>query len=119
MKRLIVYLGAERRLAPLYDLVCTLAWPELSRSPAMKIGKSGSIENVTPVHWQKMALECRVGWPMLRERIADLCDRVIDGLRNEDLPAAANDLSMIERVSEIIRERAASLLRSISRGTGS
>jgi serine/threonine-protein kinase HipA len=109
----ILYRGTERRLAPFYDLVCTLAWPELSKTPAMKIGKSDSIERITPAHWQKMAQESRVGWPMLRERIADLCGKVVDGLQNKDLLAATNDLTMAERVAGIIQERAASLLRSL------
>ena len=109
----ILYRKAERRLAPFYDLVCTLAWPELSKTPAMKIGKSDSIETITPAHWQKMAQECRVGWPMLRERIVDLCGRAIDGLRNEDVLAATNDPAMTERVAGIIQERAASLIQCL------
>jgi serine/threonine-protein kinase HipA len=109
----ILYRGTERRLAPFYDLVCTLAWPELSKTPAMKIGKSDSIERITPAHWQKMAQESRVGWPMLRERIADLCGKVADRLQNKDLLAATNDLTMAERVAGIIQDRAASLLQSL------
>jgi serine/threonine-protein kinase HipA len=109
----ILYRGTERRIAPFYDLVCTLAWPELSKTPAMKIGKSDSIERITPAHWQKMAQESRVGWPMLRERIDDLCGKVVDRLQNKDLLAATNDLTMAERVAGIIQERAASLLRSL------
>jgi len=98
----ILYRGTERRLAPFYDLVCTLAWPELSKTPAMKIGKSDSIERITPAHWQTMAQESRVGWPMLRERIANLCGKVIEALQNKDLPAATNDLTTAERVAGII-----------------
>jgi len=109
----ILYRRAERRLAPFYDLVCTLAWPELSRTPAMKIGRSDSIETVTPAHWQKMAGESRVGWPMLRERIGDMCGKVIDGAGNKDVLAAANDPIMAERVAGIIQERAASLRRRL------
>ncbi len=109
----ILYRGNERRLAPFYDLVCTLAWPEQSKTPAMKIGKSDSIERITPAHWQTMTRESRVGWPMLRERIANLCGKVIDGLQNKDLLAATNDLTMAERVAGIIQERATSLLRSL------
>jgi serine/threonine-protein kinase HipA len=109
----ILYRGAERRLAPFYDLVCTLAWPELSKTPAMKIGKSDSIERITPAHWQTMAQESRVGWPMLRERIANLCGKVIEALQNKDLPAATNDLTTAERVAGIIQERASSLLKSL------
>lgn len=102
----ILYRGTGRRLAPLYDLVCTLAWPELSTTPAMKIGRSASIETITAAEWQRMTRECRVGWPMLRERIVDLCDRAIDGLR--DLPAASA-CATSERVAGIIKDRAAAL----------
>ena len=109
----ILYHKTDRRLAPLYDLVCTLAWPELSKTPAMKIGKSESIETITRAHWQNMAHESRVGWPMLRERILDLCGKVSDGLRNKDILAAANDPAMAEHVSGIIEERASSLLQSL------
>lgn len=109
----ILYRGSDRRLAPFYDLICTLAWPELSKTPAMKIGKSDSIETITPAHWQQMAQESRVGWPMLRERVADLCGKVVDGLRNKDILATTNDPAMAERVAGIIQERAASLLQSL------
>ncbi len=109
----MLYRRAERRLAPFYDLVCTLAWPELSRTPAMKIGNSDSIETITPVHWRKMAQECSVGWPMLRERIVGLCGKAIDELRNQDLLAATNDLTMARRVAAIIQERASLLLHGL------
>jgi serine/threonine-protein kinase HipA len=110
----LLYRGTERRLAPFYDLVCTLAWPELSKIPAMKIGKSDSIETITPVHWQKMTEESRVGWPMLRERIVDLCAKAIEGLRNEDVPGASRDPAMAERVAGLIQARAQSLLQSLT-----
>jgi serine/threonine-protein kinase HipA len=109
----ILYRRTERRLAPLYDLVCTLAWPELSKTPAMKIGNSESIEAITPVHWQKMAQESRVGWPMLRERIANLCVKTIAGLGNKEILAVGNDSAMSERVAAIIQERSASLLQGL------
>ncbi len=119
----ILYRKTERRLAPFYDLVCTLAWPELSKTPAMKIGKSESIETITPAHWQKMTQECRVGWPMLRERIVDLCGKAIEGLRNNDVQAQhqtlrhdAGQAAAAERVADIIQERAESLLRGLCSG---
>jgi serine/threonine-protein kinase HipA len=109
----ILYRKTNRRLAPLYDLVCTLAWPELSKTPAMKIGKSQSIETITPAHWQKMTQECRVGWPMLRERIVELCGKVLDELQRGVVLAAADDPTMTNRVASIIHERTTSLLQSL------
>jgi serine/threonine-protein kinase HipA len=109
----ILYCNSERRLAPLYDLVCTMAWSELSKTPAMKIGKSESIETITPAHWQKMAQESRLGWPMLRERIVDLCGKTIAALQSKKVLASANDPAMSERVAGIIQERAASLTQDL------
>ena len=108
----------DRRLAPFYDLVCTLAWRELSKTPAMKIGKSDSIETITPAHWQNMARESRVGWPMLRERIANLCGRCTAELRNADVLEAACDPAMAERVAGIIGGRASLLLQTGMFGPG-
>ena len=79
----------------------------------MKIGKSESIETITPAHWQRMAHESRVGWPMLRERIVDLCGRTIAGLRDKDLRNAASDAGAVERVAGIIEARASSLLKGL------
>lgn len=110
----ILYRKGERRLAPLYDLVCTLAWPELSKTPAMKIGQSDSIETITPAHWQRMAQETRVGWPMLRERIEDLCGKTIAGLQDTGVRNATNDATTVDRVAGIIEERASSLLQSLT-----
>lgn len=109
----ILYRKAERRLAPFYDLVCTLVWPELSKTPAMQIGKSDSIETITPAHWRKMAQECRVGWPMLRERIVDLCDKTLEALRNEDILSAAGDAALAERAAGIIQKRAGLLRQGL------
>jgi serine/threonine-protein kinase HipA len=111
----ILYRNGDRRLAPLYDLICTLAWPELSKTPAMKIGKSDSIEKITPAHWQKMTQEAGVGWPMLRERIESLCGKTLDGLQNEAVLSAPTDPAMAQRVTDIINKRASWLLESLSR----
>jgi len=80
----------------------------------MKIAKSDSIEAITPAHWQKMAQESRLGWPMLRERLADLCHKTIAGLRDRGVRSAANDAATVDRVAGIIEQRAASLLQDLT-----
>ena len=110
----ILYRQGNRRLAPFYDLVCTQVWPELSKTPAMKIGKSESIDTITPAHWQKMAEETHIGWPMLRERIKLLCDKTLTGLRNETVLTAPPDAAMGQRVVNLIEERTSRLLRNLT-----
>ena len=68
-----------------------------------------------PAHWQKMAQESRVGWPMLRERIVDLCGKTIEGLKRKEVLTASNDPAMSERVAGIVQERSSSLLQSMSK----
>lgn len=109
----MLYQGGERRLAPFYDLVCTLAWPELSKTPAMKIGHCDSIDAITPAHWQMMAQETRLGWPMIRERMAELCGNAVAALREPRMRSAAIDKAMVERVAGIVVERAAVMLQSL------
>ena len=106
----VIYRDGQRRLAPLYDLVCTLAWPELSKTPAMKIGKSDSLESITAAHWQKMAQETQVGWPMLRDRIGELGQRTLEVLRSD---AVRRCVAEAHRVASIIEQRAASLMAEV------
>lgn len=105
----LLYLNGERRLAPLYDLVCTLAWPELSKVPAMKVGKSPSMDNVTQAHWKYMAEETRLGWPMLRDRLKDMAQKISLELDHPEVRQAACDDAVFETVSSIIRERTSSV----------
>ena len=109
----LLYRGGARRLAPFYDLVCTLAWPELSKTPAMKIGHSDSIETIAPAHWRKMTEETRLGWPMVRERMAELCQKTVDALRDPRVRSAANDETMGDCVAGIVKERASSLRQNL------
>jgi serine/threonine-protein kinase HipA len=110
----VLYRGGERRLAPFYDLVCTLAWPEISKTPAMKIGRGDSLESITLAHWRKMTEETRLSWPLLQERMAELCQLTIDALRDPGVRAAASDEATVDRVAGIIEERASALLQKLA-----
>jgi len=102
----MLYRTGQRRLAPFYDLVSTLVWPELSKIPAIKIGRSESIEAITTDHWKRMAREVGLGWPMLRERIAEMHRRTITALENPEIQHVVNANPAAEHVASIISERA-------------
>ena len=107
----MLYRRKERRLAPFYDLVCTLAWEELSKTLSMKIGGCNQINALTTGHWKKMAEETGLGWPMIRDRISELAGRVLDrfGSVKADFPQA--DKAMLERVENIVSLRAEGMVR--------
>lgn len=107
----ILYNGAERRLTPFYDLVCTLVWEELSKTMSMKIGKCKYINALVSGHWKKMAGETSLGWPMIQDRMRGLAAATIDHTANtaEDMPELES--SMTERIVEIITARAQEIKR--------
>lgn len=80
----------------------------------MKIGKCDSIEAITSAHWQQLVRESRVGWPMLRERIVDLCGTVNAGLENANVLHAAHDAAMARHVASIIQKQTGSLLQGLT-----
>jgi serine/threonine-protein kinase HipA len=106
----LLYQGTSRRFAPLYDLVCTLAWPELSKALSMKIGKGKLLNEIEPVHFQKMAAENDLGWPMIRERMGRLCRKVLDVISERNLQFETTHEEIAEHVAEIVSQRASYIL---------
>jgi serine/threonine-protein kinase HipA len=109
----MLYIGGERRLAPFYDLVSTVAWPELSKHAAMKVGGCDSINAFSAGDWKKMATASGLGWPLVRERISDICRELpgkLDVIRNQ---AREHNGELAERVHDLIRDRSTRMLESV------
>lgn len=60
------------RLAPLYDLLSTIAWPELSSRLAMRVGRAGTIEELDGEAWTRFAADAGITLPFLRRRTTAL-----------------------------------------------
>lgn len=65
----------ESRLAPLYDLVCTQAFPHLDPQMAMKIGDERDPGKVRQKDWLKFFKEAQVGPTQAIRRMTDLAKR--------------------------------------------
>lgn len=98
-------------LAPLYDLLSTIAYPELSAKLAMKIAKKATLEEIQPRHWDRFAQEVELGAPYVHRRVKQLCEAVLAQLDTADsdlharLPMFANFAPFIT----LIRDRATKL----------
>jgi serine/threonine-protein kinase HipA len=103
---LIYRADGQTRLAPLYDLVSTMAYPELSTRMAMKIGGEYDSEKIGPRQIEKLADEAGLSIPMVRDRVAELADKVmaaLPGATPED-PFAVNLAGQIQnRCQRIIK----------------
>lgn len=61
-------------LAPLYDLMCTVAYPHLAAALAMKIGRRGTLKELRPGAWDRFARDCGLSAPFVRRRVRELCE---------------------------------------------
>jgi serine/threonine-protein kinase HipA len=67
--------GAE--LAPLYDLLSTVAYPQVHGKLAMKIGKRATLEEFRGDTWDVFAGEIQMAAPFVRRRAAALSEAVL------------------------------------------
>jgi serine/threonine-protein kinase HipA len=72
----ILYEAEGPRLAPLYDLLATVAYPDLSQKFAMKIGKRATLAELDAMDWTAFANDAGLGLPLIRRRIAEISEGV-------------------------------------------
>lgn len=92
--------------APLYDLVTTLAWPELSSRFAMKYGGARTLEDISAGSFERFAADAGIDFEIVRARGLYLCDRVIDGIGDGIKVSGLSDLSFPTNQPTLIQNRA-------------
>lgn len=111
----LLYSGGERRLSPYYDLVSTLVWPDLSKNLAMKIGGCKSVNAFTIGDWKKMAKKTSLGWPMIRERMAESCHSIVNELGEVRAQTREINEAIADLLHETIGGRADRMLEALSK----
>ncbi|MCG5480692.1 type II toxin-antitoxin system HipA family toxin [Sinorhizobium alkalisoli] len=104
----ILYDDHGPRLAPLYDLLSTVAYPDLSPKMAMRIGKRATLAEMDADGWQAYAKEAGVGLPLVRRRITHLVDSTAEAVARvlEDISDLCIDSARINHVADLIAGRA-------------
>ena len=100
--------GGAMTLAPLYDLLSTVIYPNLHVKLAMKIGGKAVLEDIEPRHWERFAADAQLGAPYVRTRVGQLCNAVIAAIDGEFTRALSPDADF-STVEAIVRERAMTL----------
>ncbi|MFU8781058.1 MAG: type II toxin-antitoxin system HipA family toxin [Kiritimatiellia bacterium] len=109
----MIYAAGTRRLAPLYDLVSTIAWPELSTRLAMNIGPGKHANDLNPAHFRSLAEECDLGWPMIRERVRILADKMFAAVDNRDATDGFSLPAMHPNIADMVLDRCKRMLEQI------
>jgi len=103
-------------LAPLYDLLSTVYYPELSPRLAMKVAKRHTLEELKPGDWEKFAEETGLALRFIRTRIKELADAVSEsiGETKAEILESASDRNAVGEISSLIAARASSLSQRVS-----
>ena len=108
----LLHKGGAITLAPLYDLLSTVLYPQLSAKLAMKIGGKAVLDDIEARHWERFAADAQLGAPFVRARVVQLCDKVIAATGGEFSRSIA-DKADIWSVMTLIRDRSANLCRRV------
>lgn len=112
----LLYHTSGVSLAPFYDLLSTVAYPDLSPNLAMKVAKRATIDEIGPTTWTAFAEDIGLASSFVRRRVRELSDSVRDHVLL--LPAsaalAALDASALKNYAALIASRAERLAGTIT-----
>jgi serine/threonine-protein kinase HipA len=103
--------GLETRLAPLYDVVSTRYYPELTQEMAMKIGGEYSSDRVSKTNFEQLAEDAGLAKPLVRRRVPELAEAVLSNLDKTGI-----EHPVAEALAEQIRERSDAFQNRIRNG---
>ncbi len=97
--------GAE--LAPLYDLMCTAAYPHIATGMAMKFGEARTLDELRPETFAKFSADTGLSAPFVRRRAVELAD--VTGLKaqavGDSIADQGFDRAELKRLAGIVAER--------------
>lgn len=108
----LLYADDGIALAPLYDLLCTAAYPEVHANFAMKIGGCSRLDLFEPGTWAVFAREAGMAAPYVRRRaieIAELMFAAAPGVASEILASGFDDPSLLP-LAELVQARARQMM---------
>lgn len=112
----LLYQTSAVSLAPFYDLLSTVAYPDLSPNLAMKIAKRATIEEIGPTTWPAFAEDIGLAASFVRRRVRELSDAVSGHVLSLPASAALTELDVpaLKEYAALIASRAEWLARTIT-----
>ena len=78
----LIYMDAGIEMAPLYDLLSTVAYPDLSPKLAMKVAKRATLEELRAGDWKKFADETGLTEPFVKRRSRELATSIQETVKS-------------------------------------
>ena len=111
----LLYESSAVTLAPLYDLVCTVAYTDLSPRFAMRVAKCATLEEISASAWAAFANDAGVAAPYVRSRVQALADSTQNALAEvaARLAEAGLDREALTKFASLVASRAARVSKTI------
>ena len=102
-------------LAPLYDLLSTVAWPDQSPRFAMRIARRATLEELRRGDWDRFARSAGLGAPFVRRRVRELADLALvrAAAVAAELAHPGLDETALARCAERVTDRARRLALAV------
>ncbi|MEZ5284926.1 MAG: type II toxin-antitoxin system HipA family toxin [Vicinamibacterales bacterium] len=110
----LLYRAGTITLAPFYDLLSTVVYPELSTKMAMKLARRATLDEIGPSTWPAFAEDAGLSAPFVRRRVAELAEAVrVHGRAIVEQPAVAElDIAAARDLANSIAARAETVGRT-------
>ena len=110
----LLYQAGTVSLAPFYDVLSTVAYPDLSSTLAMTIARRATLDEITPKTWQAFAEDIGLAGSFVRRRVEELAEAVVGQTPSipESLALAGLDVAALRQYSSLIVSRAERVART-------
>jgi serine/threonine-protein kinase HipA len=103
----LMIMGDRTRLAPFYDMLCTVVYPSLSQKFAFKIGGENRPKWIMLRHWERFAIEIDTKPQLIKNVMADIVRRIELALPivTEKLRLSvtmSDELLMLDKIEKLI-----------------
>jgi len=108
----LMYQGKQVRLAPLYDMMCTDIYEDLSKKLAMKIGGENRPEWIMERHWQRFSQEIKISSTVLMKRLTAFCLKLIGQIDrvHANFISRYQKVRLVDDIVTLIKKRARTTL---------
>ncbi len=104
----LLYAHGSISLTPLYDLLCTVAYPELSTKFSMRVATRATLEEFRPDTWEQFAAAVGIAAPYTRRRVRELAQSMSEQAAR--LATSLVDFGLngkaLHRFADLVRARA-------------
>jgi serine/threonine-protein kinase HipA len=110
----ILFTDNGPRLAPFYDLLCTIVYPDLSDKLAMKVGGENRPEWIQLRHWERFAEEINIKPNLVLKIVETMASNIVENAKYVDEVFCENygNSPIIDKIISVISSMSRKILLS-------